>query len=205
VRKPVDAGKPKATREDLWAVMRTLNVFTIRQLAAEIDLDARAINLYATSLLKAGYLKKENNVELQERGGAYHARYSYRVIKGSVDAPRVRDDGTAVTQGQGRLNMWRSMRVLKNFSITDIVACSSTEEHPVAWAEAEMYVRYLEKAGYIRKATKGLPLGRAIFALVRWTGIKAPMIQRIKRVWDPNLKQITWQSAEIGTKAGEKS
>jgi len=90
--------------------------------------------------------------------------------------------------------MWRSMKILKRFSLADLIACSCTEEHPIAVEEAKTYIQYLVRAGYLRKMTKG-NADTASYMMIRWTGPKAPMIQRIKQVWDQNLKVVVWPPA----------
>ncbi len=194
MREPVDTTKPMGTRDDLWKLIRAMKTFTVPELREAVHMDATTIDLYVRSLVKAGYLER-----IDISGGAAkeigRTRYRYTLLKDALEAPRIRKDGSPVTQGRGRLNMWRSMKVLKRFGLADIVACSSTEEHPVAWEEAETYLRYLLKAGYLKQLTK-TSVEKAVYALVRWTGPKAPMIQRIRQVWDPNLKKVTWRTAQ---------
>lgn len=108
-----------------------------------------------------------------------------------VDAPRLRRDGTEVTQGLGREQLWRAIKILGQFDAHDLVQFSDT----VKLSEAREYARYLHKASYlvrIQKAnTRG---GLARYRLIpgRYTGPKPPMIQRTKQVFDPNLGKVVW-------------
>ena len=138
----------------------------------------------------------------KEDNGTFRTLYRYELVKDSLEAPRVRSDGSFVTQGRGRQNMWRSMQILKRFTLSDLVAGSSTEEHPISWAEAEHYTAYLARAGYLKKAGRGMT---SSYLLVRNTGPKAPMIQRIRQVWDQNLKKVVWPAPakETGVRSEE--
>jgi hypothetical protein len=152
-----------------------------------MSLDISTVGLYCRSLAKAGVL------EVIKRSPATGGpRPFYRIVKDSLEAPRVRKDGSIVTQGRGRKNLWRSMKILPTFDLALLVGTSRTEEHPISWEEAETYLRCLEKAGYVRRLNrKDLPA--ATFKLVRYTGPRPPMIQRIKQIWDPNLKKVMWR------------
>ncbi len=81
------------------------------------------------------------------------------------------------------------MRMLRDFSYLDLVAAASTEETPLAMWTVKTYVIALCHAGYLRRVDKG----RYAFIAARFTGPRAPMIQRLKTVFDPNLQRIVWQ------------
>jgi hypothetical protein len=190
MRCPVNMAKPFANRDDVWKEMCNLKLFTTSQLLRKIKMDKTTIDQYVRSLVKAGYMVREPvSAELSAGKGVCAIRYQYRIVRESLEAPRVRKDGTTVTQGQGRQNIWRSMRILKRFDLATIWAVSGTEEHPVAREEVKTYVRYLTKAGYLKKMGEG---EKAVYMIIRYTGPKAPMIQRVKQIWDPNLKEVVW-------------
>lgn len=181
---PIDKTPRNKTREFLWEMILKKREFTISELQTECMLDKSTIYQYIRLLEKAGY------VELKERGNKKGKENRYSLIKPVSEPPRVREDGSLVTQGIGRQNMWRTMRIRKVFTLDDLVALSSTE-HKVSPEEAETYMKFLEKAGYI-KNTDGKSRPKAAYRLIKDTGPKAPMIQRIKRVWDPNLREVVW-------------
>lgn len=189
MKKPENAKQRGESREELWALIRSLKSFTIGDLIT-INLDHSTISAYLRGLIAAGYLIRE---QLPPEGNSFPA-YRYLLKRDTIEPPRVKEDGTETVMGKGRLQLWKSIKILKTFCVVDLVACSSTEEHPVALEEARTYVNYLTKAGYLKKINT-LPLPKASFRLVRWTGPRPPMIQRIKQVWDPNLKVVTWPKA----------
>ena len=225
MRKPQDKQGPLESREAVWQAIRRLTAFTIADLFGELNVDKNTIGLYVRSLVKAGYLQRMQRrgqaldfdtgpresvsksrpdpmTPEKEDNGTFRTLYRYELVKDSLEAPRVRSDGSFVTQGRGRQNMWRSMQILKRFTLSDLVAGSSTEEHPISWAEAEHYTAYLARAGYLKKAGRGMT---SSYLLVRNTGPKAPMIQRIRQVWDQNLKKVVWPAPakETGVRSEE--
>ncbi len=195
--KPMNARHPWETRETLWMAIRKLKRFTVADLYPQTDLDKSTVQLYLRSLVKAEILTRteRNTPKKEQTTGRFQPSCVYELAKDSMEPPRVRKDGTEVTQGAGRTHMWRSMKTLKRFTLSDLTACSSTRKKPVACNEAATYLKFLVVAGYVeRMDTK--PLERAVFALANWTGPKAPMIQRVKKVWDPNLKKVVWPLPE---------
>ena len=109
-----------------------------------------------------------------------------------VDAPRVRKDGSEVTQGRGREQIWRSLWIMaqkgKRFTARELHVMSSTEEFPVTADEVWQFLKHLVLAGYAAKH------GETFFMPVsRWTGPKPPQIQKSRQVWDPNTRQVVWR------------
>ena len=186
-RKPIDQQQPTECRQAVWDEIRKQgSTFTIKDL--DVKLDVSSINEYLTGLTKAGYL---TSCKASLRGETTE----YQLIRDiGFDAPRVRKDGSPVTQGQGRLQMWNAMQVLKQFNVNELVFNASTEVHTVAASEAKSYCAALCKAGYL--------LGRAeqryVLVPAMWTGPHPPQIQRTKQVYDPNLKRVVWSKVEGG-------
>ncbi len=183
MKKRIDLIAQNETREHLWNVILKRKEFTISELKQDVRLERSTIGWYLRVLKLAGY------IELIERPGRGKEN-RYRLIKPASEPPRLRVDGSPVTQGIGRQNMWRTMRIRKTFTLDDLVALSSTDKK-VSPEEVETYMKFLEKAGYI-KNLDGKSRPKAVYMLVKNTGPKPPMIQRIKRLWDPNLKEVVW-------------
>ena len=59
-------------------------------------------------------------------------------------------------------------------------------------AEAAEYCRYLHLAGYLTRRGGAYQMHATAF-----TGPRAPMIQRTRRVWDPNRNEVRWQGGEV--------
>ena len=123
---------------------------------------------------------------------------TYRIVgKHGAEAPRVRPDGSIVTQGAGTEAMWRTIKVLGTFSAAELALTASTDVAPVTEETAKTYLRYLERAGFVRCVVKGKPgrggnKDRWNFVKSRDPGPLPPQIQRIKQVFDPNSNSVVW-------------
>lgn len=196
-RKPIDKQQPTECRQAVWDEIRKKGdwTFTIKEL--DVMLDATTIRDYLAALCKAGYL---DAVSKGKRGEAN----VYRLVEDcGVDAPRLRKDGTPVTQGIGRQQMWNAMRILKEFTATDLAFNASTDDHRVAEGEAKSYCQTLDKAGYLVLKGQGSGVksqSEARYMLIpqMWTGPHPPQIQRTRQVYDPNLRKVVWSKVEGG-------
>jgi len=179
----------KSPRQRVWEYIRAqAGEFT----AADVtpgDVPTSVAREYLSGLVCAGYLAQVA-VEKPRRG--VKNRYTLTRDNG-IEAPRVRADGTEVTQGQGNEGMWGAIRVLDSFTARQIADLAG-----VSPATAKTYCMYLERAGYLEIAQAGD--GRkntgqpCIYRSVktRISGPRAPMITRLKAVYDPNLHEVAW-------------
>jgi hypothetical protein len=188
-RKTVDKMNGPDSREAVWAAIRRLQAFTVRELNMETNMNVKSVRDYVTGLAAAGYLEKAG-AESTGAANVGNTAIRWKLVRDiGVDAPRVRKDGTMVIQGRGRQQMWRTMRIIGTFSVLDLAVTASTEDCLIAEATAEEYIKFLRLAGYLKKVKGGYRLLPG-----RYTGPKAPMIQRVKQVWDQNIKQVMWSS-----------
>jgi len=188
VRKAEDKKSPAERREALWDVMRFSEEFCLRDLTGVSDLDPSTILLYLRNLVKAGIIEVSGRCPHPDR---HRPERWWRLLRDSIEPPRVRDDGSPVTQGVGRQRMWDLMRAKTYFVLRDLSVLTSDEEHRVSRGEALRYLRWLETIGYVINLD-GAPRIRATFRLINDTGPLAVAIQRGGRVWDPNLKRVVW-------------
>jgi hypothetical protein len=104
------------TRAALWKAIRKLGRFTAADLRAATGTGESTARAYLKGLIAARYLT--------DVGGDATGGRIYRLVCDAVDAPRIRKDGTEVTMGKGRNSLWRAMKILKTFTVTDLVACA---------------------------------------------------------------------------------
>jgi hypothetical protein len=192
-RKPIDQQQPSQCRHAVWEEIKMHNQhgsFSVIEIAHSIRLGVDTVRDYLAGLCNAGYLLKVNRPMPESH------RTQYYILDNDTgcDAPRVRKDGTPVTQGQGRQQMWNAMRILKSFTATDLAFNASTDDHRVAEKEAQTYCAILCKAGYL----VGRAEQRYMLIEAMWTGPHPPQIQRTKQVYDPNLKRVVWARVEGG-------
>lgn len=176
------AGGIANPRQAVWDAIRQMagedlsGDLGLTQIAAKTGVQRKTTKDYLLSLEAAKYLTRigDDVWKLTRDGGAH--------------APRVRRDGSAVTQGSGTMNLWRSMRMLAKFTPVDLAIHSTTETVKVTENTAQSYCTMLLATGYLRVVQKASPIAgkKAIYRLIRNDGPKPPMIQRVKQVFDPN-------------------
>ncbi|MEG2004576.1 MAG: hypothetical protein RR014_00940 [Bilophila sp.] len=186
-------------RERLWTAMRQLRTFTTQDLALSAKMDRRyatVLGEYTNSLVKAGILKKN---EPPQKG--LFALFEL-VLDLGVDAPRVRKDGTFVPEN-GQSRMWQAMKILKTFSVRDLVVHASLPDAPIVEASARLYCTWLVLGKYLKVYT-GDENDVTRYRYIRNTGSKAPQILRVKQLFDPNTGEVvTGEALEHALNRGE--
>lgn len=175
------------------AVWKEKGSFTLTDIDHRSMVDRSTVSRYLQSLEKGGYIKCIGIVPALPNGAKV-----YKLLKYPLEAPRLRKDGSAVTQGDSQDRMWRSMKMLKKFTAHDLAINASLPKAIVPTITAVSYIKHLLKAGYLRVLEPRYGSKGAIYQLIKFTGPKAPMVQRTDWVWDPNLKQV------MGPEAGEE-
>lgn len=198
-RRPVhltSAGKRPEGRQVVWEAIRRLRTFKISDLEDKTRITEETIRTYVTGLTRAGYLERE---DYERAPGEPFQPSVWRLLRDvGIEAPRVRKDGSVVTQGRGREQLWRTIRILGEFDYRELAIQASTEVHQIAMKEAQTYCQYLHRAGYLVDIIAAVPGRPARYRLLpsRYSGPQAPQIQRIRQVWDPNLQQVVWPPQE---------
>ncbi|TGG92506.1 hypothetical protein E4656_13625 [Natronospirillum operosum] len=185
-----DKKRPQG-RQVMWEAIRAIRTFTIQDLEIKTNITQGTLRTYVMGLQRAGYLDRQEPERKNNRYGPVRWTLINDV---GVEAPRVTRDGRHVTQGRGREQLWRTMRIIGQFTFHELAVQASTEELVVAPGEANFYCQYLHRAGYLVCMEKGGPNKAARYRLLktRYTGPQAPQIQRVRQVWDPNTEQVVW-------------
>lgn len=183
--KPMDKRKGLDTRQAVWDAIRDKRTFTVRELREETLLGMDTVRDYVKGLEAAGYI-----IGCLDPTDLGKPAMWMLVNDIGIEAPRVRKDGTPVTQGQGRENMWNAMRIIRTFTARELAVAARTPDCFVKESTAADYAKHLCHAGYLSKR----PDGCYVMLPTAYTGPKAPMIQRTKQVWDPNQCKVRWQS-----------
>lgn len=181
-------------REAIWASIRSRKTFTILDIEHDTRIKEETIRTYVTGLQRAGYLELTRRPKVK---GKYPPG-TWRLINDiGVEPPQVTKSGKHVTQGTGREQMWRTMKMLTDFDKHDLAIHASTEAHPVSVNEALFYLQYLHRAGYLAITRPSKPGTSARYRLLasKNTGPRAPMIQRVRQVFDPNTGEVVYQPA----------
>ena len=196
-RKPVttEYRGGKGPRQRAWEAIRALKgkEWSIIQIANTCKIDQRTISSYCNALEKAGVIEI---VRTEPARCKIIKRFFSLVKDEGIDAPRVKKDGSRVTQGLAQEQMWRALRMLKgDINWRELAAMASSTRAPVAPAAAADYLAMLNRAGYLILVHEGKPGTQARYRLSpsRNTGPRPPMICRTKVVYDPNEDKIVWQ------------
>lgn len=185
-RRPVDAianSRDPEGRQFIWDSIRAFEGawFTSPQINRDTLLDRRTVSSYLQCLVAGHYLERDDSGEL----------IRWRLIKDSAHAPRLRPDGSPVKSGGGTDNMWRTMRMMQQFTPRDVACHATTDSVSVSEKTAKGYCGKLLSCGYLRVVSKAVPgVRQATYRLIRNSGPKAPQIQRIKVVFDPNTNTV---------------
>lgn len=176
-------------RDRIWKFIRgRKDVFSTIDISNEVKINLGHSRPYLNALAKAGYIEV---VSIPDR---ICEIIKYKFVKGPLHAPRLKKDGSPVTQGLGQDHMWRTMQMLGVFSFRELATCASTEDVKVSLGSAKQYVLYLAKAGFVKKLDV-FP-AQYKFLKSRYTGPQAPMIQTSKTVYDPNIREVVWPIQE---------
>lgn len=179
--------------EAIWSHIRQKGSehFTLTDIDKLTNAKRQTVRDYLMRLVRAGFVERLEN----KRGD----EWVYKAVKRPLKAPRIRRDGGIVKQGAGRDQMWRTMKMLRTFTAKDLAISASTEEVRIKVTSAEDYLKFLCRAGYLKISTPhkdGYPdtSRKATYRFIesKNTGPAAPMIQRVKRVYDPNLEEVVW-------------
>lgn len=220
MRKPAKLERAGALtpRDRIWAAVRVFGAslgnpwFSVAEIMVLSEQRADTVLTYLSGLDKAGFVELVLELHVQKLADKCRVLKHFRLKRDvGVEAPRVTADGKPVTQGIGRDQMWRAMRVLKSFDWRDLAAAASTEQHQVSIEEARTYTHLLSRAGYLHLERKGFgrTTSRYRFVRSRDSGPRAPLITAKKEVMDGNTGQIVLWPKKItiddvmGTAHGE--
>ena len=181
-------------RDRIWAAIRAFGTgdpFSVAEVMVLSEQRADTTLSYLRGLTAAGYLTAGAPRPLMQR-----REFSrFKLVRDiGVEAPRVDADGKTITQGIGREQLWRAMRILKTFDCVALAAAASTQAHQVAVQEAKSYVKFLARAGYLQLVEKsaGPIAARYRFVRARDTGPRAPLVARDKSVMDGNTGDVVY-------------
>ncbi|HUY26173.1 MAG TPA: hypothetical protein VMV27_02030 [Candidatus Binataceae bacterium] len=96
--------------------------------------------------------------------------------------PRLGSHIKKVTLGTARFRIWRSMRILRSFTIPQLVATSDATKK-----NATSYVSGLARNGYLRVTRTKKPGAPGVYMLARNTGPNPPRVGHDHSIYDPNL------------------
>lgn len=200
-RQPITAyAGGKGPRQRIWEAIRARGEaeWTRYSIARAAGVADTTVTSYCQALEKAGIVAKSG----EQRINKVAAEVRWRLIRDEgIDAPRLKRDGSRVTNGLAQEQMWRTLRLLAgDLNALELAGHASTAAVPVTVSAAEHYLTWLLAAGYLIRTSAGKGLGKAgkgvtaryRLNLARNTGPRPPMICRAKVVYDPNEDAVVW-------------
>ena len=190
----------KGPRQRIWEAIRARagSEWTRYQIARAAIVEDNTVTTYAQALEKAGIVVVASRRQVSNI--ASENTYTLARDEG-LEAPRLKRDGSRVTQGFAQEQMWRTLRLVAgDTNARELAAHAGTEAVPVTLSAAEHYLGALSAAGYLVRTRAGKGLGKAGKGLparyrlnpARNTGPRPPMICRTKVVYDPNEDKVVW-------------
>lgn len=197
-RKPaqLELAGGRGPRQRIWEVIRKHRQdFTGYDIEKATRVDTATIRTYVQVLERGGF------IEQTSARVAFTERQHYRLLRDvGAEAPRLDRKGKPIAP-TGNESMWRTMRIMGDFTPAELAARASTAQTCIAEATAKTYARALCVAGYLIVVEEGRPFVRGKGARqtryrlipAKYSGPRPPMIQRTKCIYDPNLAKVVWQ------------
>lgn len=171
--------------KSMWAAMRDMGIFTINQIHHRVQrATKKAVHQYVCALEKGGYVRHIGFVEDSK---------IFEIVIPLPFAPKLNAKGILLTKADIRQrNAWRAMKALRRFTVLDLAVHASIPVAPITESWAEVYVRHLVRAGYLKRSDHG---EKEIYAFLpsRNTGPLPPVVFKSKCVFDQNTRQVVWQ------------
>lgn len=145
VREPatLESARRLSPRDRVWAAIRKLGEFEMADLWREARVYEGTTRGYLRCLLQA----EPPFIEVTRAATHSQGRRFRRVRDVGAHAPRLREDGRAITHGAAAENIWRSIRALREFSVGEIVAASVTDEVSIGALYARTFLNNLVLRG----------------------------------------------------------
>lgn len=198
-RKPITTyAGGKGPRQRIWEAIRAHGEgeWTRIQIAIAANVEASTVSTYLQALAKAGTVLETRREAITNVATEVY----YRLARDEgLEAPRLKRDGSRVTQGLAQEQMWRTLRLMRgDTNARELAAHASSESVPVPETTAHAYLKALDSAGYLdvtraaktSGARRGSTTARYRLKPARNTGPRPPMVCRLHVVYDPNEDQV---------------
>lgn len=190
----VELAGGKSIRQRIWDAIRRCEAngpqtYSTETLSRLCKVEMAPVRDYLKALTAAGYIV---HIHDHPEGARVKSFWALNRDNG-VEAPRVRRDGSEVTQGRGTEALWAAMTTLDQFTHHFVAHLADVKP-----STAATYCGLLGKAGYLEAIKPGKGTGKGGIATVWRVAMahkhkqRAPMITRLKAIYDPNTHQLVW-------------
>lgn len=149
-------------RDQVWVLLRLLQPCRVEEILDHGNISRDTVQEYLQGLKIAGYV--------DVRGEVIHL-----VRDVGLERPMVREDGSPIPE-TGRQRAWRAMRILREFSVDDVVAYAG-----VSRVDMLDYLRGLKKMNVLVVSRESRPGMTARYRIARDPGPTAPSLSRAAR------------------------
>lgn len=181
-RKAADQGVDG--RQAMWLAIKACPAgkISVSEIVARAKVNRSTALRYLKALTASGHL--EFTAGAPGQPGSWHLKQDV-----GHHAPRIRADGSKVTQGEVCEQLWRAMYMLKVFTFNDLIQHATIE---IPEATAKDYCKRLLAAGYLGVLRKANPAASQVasYRLIRHSGPKSPQVQRVRQIFDPNTGAV---------------
>ncbi|WP_293933993.1 hypothetical protein [Iodobacter sp.] len=179
----------RSNKQKIWESIRARRQdFSIFLIHSDTLVESTHISHYMDALHKGGFIQQAYEPANQREG------LHYKLIKDvGIECPQLHRDGSImVSYHHADKILWRTINILREFSIKSLIAHANTPLCELGYSKTRRYLQHLEVADYLGRRKRGK---EAVFFLKpgKYTGPRPPVIGRKSFVFDPNLDQIVWQ------------
>ncbi|MFT0211801.1 hypothetical protein VQ643_04190 [Pseudomonas sp. F1_0610] len=180
----------KSNRQRIWEVIRANRTrFSATMVAHEAQVNYDTTCSYFQGLKKAGVIAHCLENDGTPTTNAFSEKSLYLVKDLGVEAPQISKSGKASRAGEGTEAMWRTLRMLPNVTVQELAGYASAGVE-VKVSTAQSYIKWLLLAGYVQH-NNGKPRRYSLIK-AKVKGPRAPQIQRIGQVYDPNTAEVVY-------------
>lgn len=176
----------------MWeAIRQRRHDFTVFDIHSDTEVMIGTIQHYLHCLQRGGYVARIN-ADRPRREQAH-----YQLLKDAgIEYPRLNSRGQPIKRDLCTEAMWRTMRILGEFSSKELAEMASTPDNAISHSTASTYLTHLQSAGYVCPTQQAAARNggtRYRFEAHRYTGPRPPVVGRQAYVYDPNEDKVVWQ------------
>ncbi len=185
--KRMESAGGRGSFQRIWEAIRARREdFTPFLLHSDSGVAAGTIGNYLSALRRGGYIER-----LNQRHKAADQQHFKLVKDCGIEYPRLNANGTPNLRELGTEAIWRTMRIIGEFSVRELTNFASTPERPLSQDTVKLYVRHMVHAGYVVRTSAG----RYRIVLAKYSGPRPPVVGKASYVYDPNLDKVVWEES----------
>ncbi|AEQ50782.1 hypothetical protein [Pelagibacterium halotolerans] len=179
-------------QDGFWQIILKLDAcgnWGVPDVEARTNVERGTVKDFVLRLVKGGVARHVGERQAKSRRNVWVQLY--RLNARPAETPRFDRAGNRLPEPTIQ-TLWRTMKMVKIFSVAELADLASTADRRVSTTTAGRYVTHLHRAGIIVSDSK--PGVAATYRLVRDLGARAPIILKTLSLYDPNAQEIVGQA-----------